>query len=163
MVGTHILDNRIRNLTKDVMENPKYFVFLPVALPFLASRMMILKKEDCSSSKWAARKEKTHVNSGETVVVSTISLKITICNGGWDTQVTLKEDLLSCQSNFGYQNYWGNAFGTADSKVLLQYPKTDVDWQNFLFFFWSEHKHESQTFLNDPGFLKISLYHICFD
>ena len=50
MVGTHILDNRIRNLTKDVVENPKDFVFLPVASPFLASRVMTLKKEDCSSS-----------------------------------------------------------------------------------------------------------------
>ena len=51
MVGTDILDNRIRNLTKDVVEKPKDFVFLPVASPFLASRVMILKKEDCSSSK----------------------------------------------------------------------------------------------------------------
>ena len=51
MVGTDIVDNRIRNLTKDVVEKPKDFVFLPVASPFLASRMMILKKEDCSFSK----------------------------------------------------------------------------------------------------------------
>ena len=34
--------------------------------------------------------------------------------------------------------------------------------RTFYFCFGSEHKHESQTFLNDPGFLKISLYHICF-
>ena len=51
MVGTDIVDNRIRNLTKDVVEKPKDFVFLPVASPFLASRVMILKKEDFSSSK----------------------------------------------------------------------------------------------------------------
>ena len=57
MAGTDIPDNRIRNLTKDVVENPKDFVFLPVASPFLASRVMTLKKEDCSSSKWTARKE----------------------------------------------------------------------------------------------------------
>ena len=36
-------------------------------------------------------------------------------------------------------------------------------WTDRIFYFFlSEHKHESQTFLNDPGFLKISLYHICF-
>ena len=130
-------------------------ILSPIGPTSLAVWVMILRKEDCSSSKWRVSKEETWVNSEETVVVTTVSIE-------WDTPFMPKKGVFSCQWSLGHDNYW-NAFGASDGKVLWLHPKKAVDRHTYLLSSVEGSINiKAKTSSNNPRFLQISLYHICF-